>query len=71
MVFSDPKYETNYLTYKDKNASKTRNFYIKCGLLENINEIIKVFNENTANFKINSSAFIEIVLYNFFKDLKH
>lgn len=68
MIFKNK--QTNYLKYSDNEKTKHRHFNLKCEILENINELISVFNKENPNLKLNSSLLANIIFDKYFKDLE-
>lgn len=68
MLFKEHK--INYLTYLNTETHKQRHFTLKCETLENINELIAVFNNENPNLKLNSNLLANIVFEKYFKDFE-
>ena len=63
-------HDINYLKYSNEETYKQRHFTLKCGILENINELITVFNKENPNLNLNSNLLATIIFENFFNDFK-
>lgn len=68
MLFKEHK--INYLTYSSTETHKQRHFKLKCETLENINELIAVFNNENPNLNLNSNLLANIIFEKYFKDFE-
>lgn len=68
MLFKEHKIK--YLTYSSNETHKQRHFTLKCETLENINELIAVFNNENPNLKLNSNLLANIIFEKYFKDFE-
>lgn len=71
MIFKENENKIKFLTYEKTETYKTRNFKLKCEVLENINELITVFNKTNPNLKLNSSTLANIIFNKFFIELEN
>ena len=68
MLFKN--HDINYLKYSNEETYKQWHFTLKCGILENINELITVFNKENPNLNLNSNLLATIIFENFFNEFK-
>ena len=66
MLFKEKENQIQYLTYDKKDKVKQRHFTLNTDILENINEIIKVFNKKHENLHLNSDTLATIIFNSFF-----
>lgn len=59
-----------YLKYSKNEKTKQRHFTLKCETLENINELISVFNKENPNLRLTSNLLANIIFENFFKEFE-
>lgn len=66
MLFKEKENQFKYKTYDKKDKVKQRHFTLNTEILENINELIQVFNKTNPNLNINSSILANIIFNKFF-----
>ena len=71
MLFKEKENQFKYLTYNKSDKVKQRHFTLNIEVLENINELIQVFNKKNPNFKLNSSILANIIFNKFFIELEN
>lgn len=70
MLFKEKENKINYLQYDKTEKQKQRHFTLKCETLENINELMAVFNKVNPNLNLNSSLLANIIFENYFKEFE-
>ena len=70
MLFKDPVNKIDYIKYGSNETTKGRHLNLKCDVLENINEIVAVYNHNNSDLKLNSSTLANIIFRAYFKQLE-
>lgn len=70
MLFKDPINQIDFIKYGEYETTKGRHLNLKCDVLENINELIAVYNFNNSDLKLNSSTLANIIFRAYFKQLE-
>lgn len=71
MLFTEPENQINYKTYPVNTTTKQRKFNLNTDVLENMNELIKVFNKKNQGFYLNSSILANIIFESYFNIIKN